>query len=164
MRTRILLCAVAACAAAVVTVGSVSAQAPANPRFARWKLKSENPPPQSNIMTYEAYNGTGMKVRIDTVSATGATGGWGYITMFDGKDEPVEGRQGQTSAVRVVNDKINAIVNKTNGRVTQFLVNVLSADNNSIEVSYFTTNAQGATNVTHATYERLPAGGAPPVR
>ena len=164
MRTRFLLAATAACTAAVLSVGSALAQAPSNPRFGSWKLKSENAPPQSNIMTYEAYNGTGMKVRIDTVSAAGAKGGWGYITMFDGKDEAVEGRQGNTSAVRMVNDKINEIVNKTNGRVTQFLVNVLSADNTSIEVSYYSTNAQGVTNVTHATYEKLPAGGAPLVR
>ena len=152
---------VASIAAASVLVAGLSAQISlsaqdANPRFGRWKLKSEAPPPQSNIMTYEAYNGTGMKVTIDTVSASGAKGGWGYVTMFDGKDEPVTGRQGSTSAVTMLSDKINVIVNKTNGRVTQVLVNVLSADNKTIQNTYYSTNAQGVTTMTSATYERIP--------
>lgn len=146
------------CAALVaVAAAQAPAQAPAaNPRFGKWKLKSDNPPPASNIMTYEPYNGTGMKVTIDTVSASGAKGGWSYITMFDGKDEPVTGRQGSTTAVRMINEKINEIVNKTNGRVSQLLINVLSADNNTILNTYISTNAQGVTNVTYATYERIP--------
>jgi hypothetical protein len=77
--------------------------------------------------------------------------------MFDGKDYPVTGRNGTaTASVRVINDKINEIIYKnTEGKVVQLLLNVLSADNNTIEVSYYSTNAQGATNVTHATYERI---------
>jgi hypothetical protein len=35
------------------------------------------------------------------------------------------------------------------------LVNVLSADNQTIQVTYYSTNAQGQTNVTSATYERM---------
>lgn len=138
-----------------LVVTNVSAQ-PANPRFGKWKLKSENPPPASNIMTYEPYNGTGMKVTIDTVNASGAKGGWGYITMFDGKDEPVTGQPGNTSAVRTVSDKINVIVNKRNGTFSQMIVNVLSADGKSILNTYYSTNAQtGETRVTTATYERI---------
>jgi hypothetical protein len=140
---------------ALVSVGA-RAQA-ANPRFAHWKLKSDNAA-STNIMTYEAYNGTGMKVTVETTNATtGAKSSWGYVTMFDGKPQPVTGRTGTDAAiVNVINDKINEIIYKNGDRVTQFLVNVLSADGQSIEVSYFTTNAQGATNVTHATYEKLP--------
>ena len=50
---------VCAIVAFVLTAASVSAQAP-NPRFGKWKLKSDAPPPTSNIMTYETHNGKGM--------------------------------------------------------------------------------------------------------
>jgi hypothetical protein len=141
---------------AVLTFVAATAAQDTNPRFAKWKLKSDNPA-SSNIMTYEAYNGTGMKVTIDSVNASGNKSSWGYTTMFDGKDYPVTGRNGTaTASVRVINDKINEIIYKnTEGKVVQLLLNVLSADNNTIEVSYYSTNAQGATNVTHATYERI---------
>jgi len=154
MRTRRFAPALAVFAT-ITFVVAASAQE-ANPRFAKWKLKSDNPA-SSNIMTYEAYNGTGMKVTIDSVNASGNKSSWGYTTMFDGKDYPVTGRNGTaTASVRVINDKINEIIYKnTEGKVVQLLLNVLSADNNTIEVSYYSTNAQGNTNVTHATYERI---------
>ena len=95
MRHRILVTALSALALVV----AASAQ-DTNPRFAKWKLKSENPN-SSNIMTYEPYNGTGMKVTIDSVNASGNKSSWGYTTMFDGKDYPVTGRNGTaTAAVR----------------------------------------------------------------
>lgn len=149
-----LLCAV------IASGTGLAAQAPAapaaNPRFAVWKLKSDAPPPSSNFMTYEAYNGTGMKVTIDAVNGSGAKSSWGYTTMFDGKDYPVTGRNGtDTAAVQVINEKINTITYKKGGKVVQFLINVLSADNNTIDVSYLSTNASGETRTTHATYERV---------
>jgi hypothetical protein len=147
------LCAVAAVA---LLASTVMAQAP-NPRFGKWKLKSENAN-STNIMTYEPYNGTGMKVTVETTNATtGTKSSWGYTTMFDGQGQPVTGQSGtDTAIVRVVNDKINEITYKLGDHVTQFLVNVLSADGQSIEVTYYRTNAQGVTNVTKATYERQP--------
>ena len=137
---------------------STSAAAPAaaaNPRFGKWKLKSENPS-STNIMTYEPFGGTGMKITVDSTNASGTASSWGYTTMFDGKAFPVTGRNGTDSAiVRVVTDKINEIVYKQGDRVVQMLVNVLSADNQTIQVTYYSTNAQGQTNVTNATYERM---------
>ena len=155
MRHRIVSIGLGALAVLTMVVVTALAQA-ANPRFAKWKLKSDNPA-SSNIMTYEPYNDTGMKVTIDSVNASGNKSSWGYTTMFDGKDYAVTGRNGTaTAAVRVLNEKINEIVYKNSeGKVVQLLLNVLSADNNTIEVSYFSTNAQGVTNVTHATYERM---------
>ncbi|MFI5178047.1 MAG: hypothetical protein ACHQO8_05775 [Vicinamibacterales bacterium] len=155
MRHWIARVCLGAFALVLLVMASASAQ-DTNPRFARWKLKSDNPA-SSNVMTYEAYNGTGMKVTIESVNASGNKSSWGYTTMFDGKDYPVTGRNGTaTASVRMVNDKINEIIYRNaEGKVVQLLLNVLSADNNTIEVSYFTTNAQGATNVTHATYERI---------
>lgn len=155
MRTPFLLRALVALAL-VASTGSLAAQTPAtNPRFGDWKIKSDAPPPTSNIMTYEPYMGTGMKVTINAVNAQGTKTSWGYITMFDGKDEAVTGRAGSTSAVTIMNDKINLIVNKTNGKMTQVLMNMLSADNNTINVSYTSTNAAGETKTTYAIYERI---------
>ena len=148
-------------APAATTRATPSAAAPsspaasANPRFGKWKLKSENPA-ASNVMTYEPFNGTGMKVTVDSTNASGTASSWGYTTMFDGRAFPVTGRNGTDSAiVRVVTDKINEIVYKQGDRVVQMLVNVLSADNQTIQVTYYSTNAQGQTNVTSATYERM---------
>jgi len=151
-----------ALAAPAATTGATpSAAAPsspaasANPRFGKWKLKSENPA-ASNVMTYEPFNGTGMKITVDSTNASGTASSWGYTTMFDGRPFPVTGRNGTDSAiVRVVTDKINEIVYKQGDRVVQMLVNVLSADNQTIQVTYYSTNAQGQTNVTSATYERM---------
>lgn len=133
------------------------AAAGTNPRFGKWKLKSEAPAPQSNVMTYEAFGATGMKVTIESISARGDTTSWWYTTEFDGKDMPVTGNRGQThSAVRRVTDSISEIVNKRDGVVTQVLTNVLSPDGNTIAVMYMRNDGAGkTTGVTFATYERI---------
>ena len=101
------------------------AAAQTNPRFGKWKLKSDAPAPASNIMTYEAYGARGMKVTIDAVNARGENSQWWYVTEFDGKDMPVTGNASTShTAVRQVNDRINEIINKKDGKVTQVLTNV----------------------------------------
>jgi hypothetical protein len=145
-------CAIVAFALAAV---SVSAQAP-NPRFGKWKLKSDAPAPTSNIMTYEPHNGKGMKITIDAVNKDGVKSQWWYTTMFDGKDEVLTGNPGtDTGSVRVINDRINEIIYKKDGRITQVLTNVLSPDGSTIGVTYMRMNAEGKTaGVTFATYEK----------
>jgi hypothetical protein len=147
------LCAIVAL---VLTAASVSAQAP-NPRFGKWKLKSDAPPPTSNIMTYEPYNGKGMKITIDAVNKDGVKSQWWYTTMFDGKDEMLTGNPGtDTGSVRIVTDRINEIIYKKGGKVTQVLTNVLSPDGTTIGVMYMRMTPEGKTsNVTFATYEKL---------
>jgi hypothetical protein len=138
----------------MLLAGLVSAQTQ-NPRFGKWKYKSDAPPPTSNIMTYEPIGAKGMKVTIDAVDKNGEKSQWFYTTMFDGKDEPVTGNPGSdTAAVRIINDKINEIVYKKGGRVTQVLTNVLSPDESTIAVVYMRTDATGKTGVSFATYER----------
>jgi hypothetical protein len=148
-----------ACAIAVfvLAAASASAQAP-NPRFGKWKLKSDAPAPASNIMTYEPYNGKGMKITIDAVNKDGVKSQWWYTTMFDGKDEVLTGNPGTDSgSVRIVNDRINEIIYKKDGRITQVLTNVLSPDGSAIAVTYMRMNAEGkTTGVTFATYEKQP--------
>ena len=144
--------------ALVVLAAGLSAQ-PSNPRYGKWKLKSEAPAPQSNVMTYEPINGgKGMKITIDAVNKDGVASKWGYDTLFDGKDEPLYGNPGtDTGAVKVITDRINEIVYKKNGKISQVLTNVLSPDGTTIGVTYMRMNPEGkTTGVTFATYEKLP--------
>jgi len=142
-------------AAAALLAAAVSAQ-DSNPRFGKWKLKSDAPPPASNVMTYEPFNGKGMKITIDAVNREGVKSQWYYTTMFDGKDEPVTGNPGSdTAAVRIITDRINEIVYKKGGKVTQILTNVLSPDGSTLGIVYMREGPDGkTTGVTFATYER----------
>jgi hypothetical protein len=134
------------------------ASAQNNPRLGKWKLKSTNPAPASNVMTYEKFGQGGMKITIDAVNKDNVKSQWSYTTNFDGKDEPIEGNPGADhGSVRVITPSINEIVYKKDGKVTQILTNVLSPDNNTIAVVYMRQDADGKTsNVTFATYERIP--------
>jgi hypothetical protein len=145
-----------AIAMTVLAANNTEAQA-SNPRFGQWKLKSEAPAPQSNIMTYEPFGTSGMKVTVSSVNARGEKSEWWYTTDFDGKDMPVTGSSGTThTSVRKVDDRVNEIVNKRDGRVTQVLTNVLSPDGNTIAVIYMRADSAGkTTGVTFATYERI---------
>lgn len=129
-----------------------------NPRFGRWRLKSDAPAPTSNVMTYEPFGVDGMKVTIEAVNAKGDTTRWWYTTTFDGRDMPVTGNASQThAAVRALSPLVNEIVNKSGPRVTQRLTNVLSPDHNTIGVMYMREDAEGrTTSVTFATYLRIP--------
>ena len=141
----VLLCAAVACAE------------DSNPRFGTWKLKSDAPAPQSNVMAYEPYGDHGMKITIDQVNREGAKSQWSYVTNFDGKDEPITGNPGaDRGSVRVINPAVNEIVYKKNGTVTQILTNVLSPDHDTLGIIYMRQDADGkTTNVTFATYQRL---------
>lgn len=160
MRFRPILSSPVLAAFVLATIALASsaghAQSP-NPRFGRWKLKSEAPPPASNIMTYEASGPSGMKVTIESVSAKGDTTRWWYVTDFGGKPSPVSGNPGQThAAVRRIDAQINEIINSRDGVVTQRLTNILSPDGNTIAVVYMRDDGQGKTTaVSFATYERM---------
>ena len=157
MLKKTLIVNVGVCAVAAVLVAAVSAQ-PANPRYGKWKLKSDAPAPTSNIMTYEPHNGKGMKITIDAVNKDGVKSQWGYTTMFDGKDEKLVGNPGTDSgSVRVVTDRINEIIYKKDGKITQVLTNVLSPDHTTIGVMYMRMSPEGkTTGVTFATSEKMP--------
>ena len=154
MRWRNLAAALGACIAVAMAASTASAQS--NPRFGKWKMKSDAPAPASNIMTYEPF-GKGMKVTIDAVNREGVKSQWTYTTYFDGKDAPVSGNPNQdASAVTVINDRINQILNKKDGKVTTVLFNVLTPDGDTIANTYIRVDASGkTTGVTYATYERI---------
>lgn len=151
---RKLAWSLAACASVASLVVAVSAQN-SNPRFGRWRLKSDAPPPASNIMTYSPAGAKGMKVTIDAVNKDGVKSQWYYTTNFDGKDEPVTDNPGSdTAAVTIVNDRVNEIVYKKGGTITQILTNVLSPDGSVIGVMYMRPGAD-KTTISYATYERI---------
>jgi hypothetical protein len=158
MKKSVLMVNAGLCAVVALLVAGLSAQAPANPRYGKWKLKSDAPAPQSNVMTYEPYSGKGMKITIDAVNRDGVKSQWGYTTRFDGKDEPLYGNPAtDTGSVRQLTDRVNEIVYKKGGKVTQVLTNVLSPDGTTIGVMYMRMSPEGkTTGVTFATYEKMP--------
>ena len=100
MRSR--LSAFAAVSVICVVLAALPAAQAANPRLGKWRLKPTDPAQTSNnVMTYEAFNGTGMKVTINTLQPDGTlTPQWGYTTMFDNKETPMTGsRSADTAAV-----------------------------------------------------------------
>ena len=129
----------------------------ANPRFGSWKLRSEAPAPQSNIMTYAPFGNGGMRVTINATNASGNATEWGYTTMFDGKEEAMTGtRAGETAAVRMITDRTAEITYRRDGRITQVLTNVLSPDGNTIGIVYMRPGTDGKPDsVSFATYERV---------
>jgi hypothetical protein len=145
-------------AAVIFIVGGaadVAGQA-ANPRFGVWKLKSDAPPPSSNVMTYEPYGEGGMRITVASTNRQGRESEWGYVTMFDGVFRPVTGQENAETAVEIVNDRTTRISNKRNGRVSQVIINTLSEDGNTISNEYVRMDENGAiVRVTHAIYERI---------
>jgi len=142
-------------AATFVLTALVAGQS--NPRFGKWKLKQDAPPPALNIMTYEPYGNGGMRVTVEATNTQGRTNKWTYVTMFDGKDEPVTGdTRTETTAVKKIDDRTNEIVNKRGGKVMQIITNVLSADGKRIDNTYQNFNEQGEkTTTTRAVYEKI---------
>ena len=55
-----------------------------------------------------------------------------------------------------LDDASNAVVDLVKGgKLVQILQNVLSADGNTLNISYTSTDAKGETKTTYATYERV---------
>jgi hypothetical protein len=153
MRTPKWIVTIAIAAVAATTVAAMAQTT--NPRFGRWKLKSEDPPPASNVMTYEPYGDGGMRVTVEATNAKGEKRKWGYVTMFDGKYRPMTGdTTTEETAVEVVDARTNKIMNKTGDRVNVIL-NVLSEDGNTINNEYRNVDENGKVTVTHAVYERI---------
>jgi hypothetical protein len=151
----------AICSIAVLTALTVTTAAQTtNPRFGKWRLKptDASAPPSTNVMTYEPFNGTGMKVTINNLNVADGTltPQWGYTTMFDNKETPMTGsRSAETAAVRMISDRTAEITYRRDGRITQQLTNVLSADGNTIGIIYMRSAEGKPDTVTFATYERM---------
>ena len=78
------------------------------------------------------------------------------MTLFDGEFRPVEGQENRDTAVEVIDDRSTRIINRSNGRVTQVIINTLSEDGNTISNEYVRMDADGKiTGVGHAVYKRI---------
>ncbi len=147
MRVRNILVCMAVFTAALVCATPSSAQG--ETRFGVWD-NADNP---NNVMTYEPYEKGGMKITVSNPSNPSAT--WSYVTMFDGKFQPVQGQENSETAVEIINAKSTRIYNKRNGAVYQVVINTLSDDNNKINNEYIRMDKDGKiTGVTHVTYIR----------
>jgi len=155
MKQRVSMTVIAALAVALGVFAA--AQSKDNPRIGKWKMKSDAPPPALNLMTYEPYGDGGMRVTVDNTNAQGRKAKWTYVTMFDGKDEPVTGdTRTETTAVKKLDDRTTEITNKRGGKVAQVIINQLSADGNTINNTYKNYNEAGElTSTTTAVYERI---------
>ena len=135
---------------------SVEAQNAGESRFGEWKLRSDAPPPASNVMTYAPWGDGGMSIRVESTNAQGRSNAWGYVTLFDGVFRPVEGQENSETAVEIIDERTTRISNARNGRVYQVIINTLSEDGNTISNEYVRMDADGKiTRVSHAVYDRI---------
>ncbi len=140
--------------ALLVTAADVSAQGES--RYGVWKMRSDAPPPQVNIMTYAPYGDGGMSITVESTNAEGRDSKWGYETMFDGEFRSVGGQDGAATAVEVIDEFSTRILNSRNGRVYQVIINTLSEDGKTISNEYVRMDEDGKiVRVTHAVYERI---------
>ena len=143
---------------ALALAAGAAAQDDSNPRFGVWKLRSDNPPPYENVMTYAAHGDGGMSITVATTNADGETSEWSYVTMFDGEFRPVAGIENSDTAVEVVDERTNRISNRRDGKVYQVIVNTLSEDGSRIDNDYVRLDADGKiVRVTRAIYDRMEA-------
>jgi hypothetical protein len=125
---------------------------PTDPRTARFGVWDNTTNP-NNVMTYELHDKAGSKLTVSNPSNPASD--WSYVTMFDGKYEPVAGQKGAETAVEIINDKSIRIYNKRDGVLNQIVINTLSDDNNTISNEYIRMDKDGKiTGVTHVTYVR----------
>jgi hypothetical protein len=142
--------------AAIALVAVDAAAQNTNPRFGVWQMESDAPPPSKNIMTYEPYEETGMRITVASTNARSQESEWGYVTLFDGVFRPVWGQENAETAVEIVDERTTRILNKRNGRVGQVIINTLSEDGNTINNEYVRLDENGKiTRVTHAVYRRI---------
>ena len=145
MRSRKMFVCMAVFAAAFFS--AISSWAQGETRFGVWD-NADNP---NNVMTYEPHGKGGMKITVSNPSNPTAT--WSYVTMFDGKFQPVTGQENSETAVEVINEKSTRIYNKRNGVVYQVVINTLNEDNSQINNEYIRMDKDGKiTGVTHVTY------------
>lgn len=136
--------------------GAGTAAQDENPRFGVWKLRSDNPPPYQNIMTYAPWGDGGMSITVATTNADGESSEWSYETLFDGVFRPVAGLENSDTAVEIVTERSTRILNRRDGAVYQVIINTLSDDGNRIDNDYVRLDEEGRiTRVTRAIYDRI---------
>jgi hypothetical protein len=145
---------------AAVLVGTiVSAQAP-DPLLGTWKMNitkskySPGPAPKSSTAVFAAA-GTGLKVTIDTVPATGDATHSTYTAQYDGKDVPMTGSpDADMISMKRTSATVTESTYKLKGKVTLVNTRTVSADGKTLTVVQKGTNAKGETVNNTLVYEK----------
>ena len=134
-------------AAVVVGLASAPALAQSNPLVGTWKLnaaKSKGTTFKSGGTKVEAA-GDGVKFTVDLVGADGSATHWAFTANYDGKDNPVTGKNpyGDTVALTRVDAKTTRITVKQGGKVTVTQTIVVSDDGKTRTTTTKGTDAKG---------------------
>ncbi len=153
MRTRTLALTVVAC------FFSLTLCFAENPMMGTWKLneaKSKFSPDASKSVTvvYEA-DGDNTKCTIDGVDGKGKPYHNVWVGKFDGKDYPVTGdAEGNTRAIKKINDHKMEATNKKDGKVTTSGQIVIAPDGKTRTLKLTGTDAMGKKTTSTAVYDK----------
>ena len=146
---------------AAVLLGVVSAAALAqstNPLVGTWKLnaaKSKGILFKSGATKVEAA-GDGVKFSVDLVGTDGTPTHWGFTANYDGKDNPVTGKNpyGDTVALTRVDPRTTRITVKQGGKVTVTQTIVVSDDGKTRTTTTKGTDVKGQAVDAVSFYEK----------
>jgi hypothetical protein len=121
---------------------------PANPWLGRWSInvnrsKYGGPAPKALTHTFEETPG-GMKLIVDQITGDGRKIHTEVMVKFDGTDQPVYGdaQRDSTRAFRRIDARTMEVTNKTDGRVTSTVTEVVSADGRTRTTTIVGRNSQ----------------------
>jgi hypothetical protein len=136
-------------AAVVVLYGSSLVSAQADPLLGTWTMDASKskydpgPAPKSSTAMFAAA-GTGVKVTVDGVSASGEKSHWEYTAQYDGKDVAVTGNpDADMIAMTRISPRVTQTIYKKGGKATLTNRRTVSADGKTLTVTQTGTNAQG---------------------
>ena len=140
-------------AVAVLVLGIVSSPALAqDAHFGKWKFNSSKSkydpasgqPPQSSFRIYEPFEGKGIKMTLEAVTADGKRMSGGYSGHFDGKDYPITGNPNfDTVSMKRIDDRTFENTLKQHGKVVETVHNVVSKDGKTMTITLKGSSASG---------------------
>lgn len=138
-----------------------TAQAADNAWIGTWKLivaKSKyvpGPAPKSLTVKFEPNGANGVKVTVDSVTASGETTKHQYTAVYDGKDTPVAGDPTRdTTSLKRLDAFHMEYVNKKDGKIVSIYRESVSKDRKSRTVTQKGKTPQGQAIDNLLVYER----------
>ena len=121
-----------------------------DPLAGKWRVNvakskfSPGPGPKSSTHTFEVTKDGSVKHIIDTLNAQGQTLHTEVTAKFDGKDYPVQGTGTKSTRAFTRTDNWTfEVTNKTEGKVTNSVKEVIARDGKTKTATQKGTNAQG---------------------
>jgi hypothetical protein len=146
-------------AIALALAGVLVAQAQES-LYGTWKLnvakskESPGPASKSGTARWEAFQG-GVKLTVDTATATGETQHYEVIGKFDGKDNPSKGNPyGDTTAFSKIDARTYETVAKNGGKTTVMSRIVVAADGKTRTTTQTGKSLKGETVNNTLFYEK----------